>query len=76
MGVTYNHFVTVSDRAHFDVEVDKQSMMSTPGLSSHLVNGYEGFSGAHDNLIWSIQTGSIIYTLNNKLIVENTKSRE
>jgi WD40 repeat protein len=34
------------------------------------VNGYDGFSGVHENLIWNPYTGCIIYTLNNKVIIE------
>jgi hypothetical protein len=39
------------------------------------VNGYDGFSGAHNNLMWSVGTGRIFYSLNNKLIEENTQNR-
>jgi hypothetical protein len=39
------------------------------------VNGYDGFSGAHGNVIWQPYYGRIIYTLNNKLIVEEAKTR-
>jgi hypothetical protein len=45
-------------------------------LESKLINGYDGFGGVHDNLVWNVQAGITIYTLMNKLIVENTKSRE
>jgi hypothetical protein len=40
-----------------------------------IVNGYDGFGGVHDNLLWSISDDQIVYTLNNKVIFENTKSR-
>ena len=35
-----------------------------------IINGYDGFSGVHDNLLWDHATGEIIYTLHNKIIVE------
>lgn len=39
------------------------------------VNGYDGFSGVHDNLLWHQPTGMITYTLHNKIIIESTKTR-
>jgi hypothetical protein len=45
-------------------------------MEPNIVNGYDGFSGVHDNLIWNPMAGNIIYTLNNKVIIEQTKSRE
>jgi len=44
-------------------------------IEIYLVNGYDGFSGAHGNVIWQPYYGRIIYTLNNKLIVEDAKTR-
>ena len=41
-----------------------------------LVNGYDGFSGTHDNLLWTPSTGMITYTLHNKVIIENTRTRQ
>jgi hypothetical protein len=41
-----------------------------------LVNGYDGMSGAHDNIVWVRKESTYIYTLNNKLIIENTKTRQ
>ena len=45
-------------------------------IDQKLVNGYDGFGGVHDNLLWNVTGGFTYFTLNNKLIVENTKSRE
>ena len=39
------------------------------------MNGYDGFGGVHDNLIWHVTGGLTYFTLNNKLIIEDTKSR-
>lgn len=39
------------------------------------INGYDGFSGAHDNLLWTPSTGMITYTLHNKIIIESTRTR-
>jgi len=41
-----------------------------------MVNGYDGYGGVHDNLIWDAPNGFQYYTLNNKVIIENTKTRE
>ena len=30
----------------------------------------------HDNLVWNVTGGLTFFTLNNKFIIENTKSRE
>lgn len=40
-----------------------------------IVNGYDGFSGVHDNLLWDQSRGEIIYTLHNKLIIESVNTR-
>jgi hypothetical protein len=45
-------------------------------MEQKLISGYDGFGGAHDNLIWNVTGGLTFYTLNNKFIVENTKTRE
>ena len=55
-----------------DQQFDSESPLGVP---PSLVNGYDGFSGTHDNLFWD-GANKLIYTLNNKLIVENIKSRE
>jgi len=39
------------------------------------MNGYDGFGGVHDNLIWNVTGGLTYFTLNNKVIIEDTKSR-
>lgn len=40
-----------------------------------MLNGYDGFGGVHDNLAWNSEEGWIVYSLNNKVIFETTKSR-
>ena len=45
-------------------------------IDSTLVNGYDGFGGVHNNLVWNSTEKWAVYTLNNKLIFENTKTRE
>ena len=40
------------------------------------MNGYDGFGGVHDNMVWDSSAGWMAYTLHNKLIFENTKTRE
>jgi len=44
-------------------------------LEPLILGGYDGFSGTHDNIKWLLNEGVIIYTMNNKVIVENTKTR-
>lgn len=45
-------------------------------LVEKLISGYDGFGGVHDNLLWNVAAGFTYFTLNNKLIIENTKTRE
>lgn len=45
-------------------------------LEQKLVSGYDGFGGVHDNLAWNVTGGFTYFTLNNKVIIENTKTRE
>lgn len=42
----------------------------------NLINGYDGFGGVHDNLFWNVKDGLTFFTLNNKLIIEETKTRK
>ena len=41
-----------------------------------VVTGYDGFGGVHDNIVWNQAEGWMVYTLHNKVIFENVKSRE
>ena len=45
-------------------------------LAPHIVGGYDGFSGAHENLKWVAKEDLIIYSMNNKIILEKTKTKE
>jgi len=45
-------------------------------LEQKLISGYDGFGGVHDNILWNVSLGVTYFTLNNKLIIENTKTRE
>ena len=45
-------------------------------LPIKMINGYDGYGGVHDNMTWNAFQGFTYFTLNNKLIVENTKTRE
>lgn len=40
-----------------------------------LINGYDGFGGVHSNLLWNWQQNIVTYTLNNKVIVEDMRTR-
>ena len=41
-----------------------------------VVSGYDGFGGVHDNIVWHQADGWMVYTLHNKVIFENVKTRE
>ena len=45
-------------------------------LEQKLISGYDGFGGVHDNILWNVTAGFTYFTLNNKLIMENTKTRK
>jgi hypothetical protein len=71
----------MAEQYDFTVQTDQRQSNylgdeETLTIAPHIVNGYDGFSGAHDNLIWNPLTGCMIYTLHNKVIVEQTKTRE
>ena len=78
--LTYNHYAGCSQR--MEVEVEGQQLMNYGGaesknmlLEQKLVNGYDGYGGVHDNLVWNAKGGYTYFTLNNKLIIERTKSQ-
>ena len=67
-----------------DIEVDSSAFISNLSivdtrhqlLEHKLINGYDGFGGVHDNLFWNVRDGLTYFTLNNKFIIEKTKTRE
>jgi hypothetical protein len=84
-GVTYNHFISMQDErtikfgpteALRSKGFGQQELDLMKPLIPNIVNGYDGFGGAHDNLLWMPTQGKIFYTLNNKLIEEDTKVRK
>ena len=84
--LTYNHYADCSKRVEIRVNQDagKDSRFSRQMhkdddrdiLEQKLINGYDGFGGVHDNLIWNSSAGYTYFTLNNKFIIENTKTRD
>lgn len=81
-----NHFVSLKDVYQYKGELEPvpeadDDVTSDEGpqkptfLEPTLMNGYDGLGGAHDNIIWLKHSGQYVYTLNNKLIFEDTKSR-
>ena len=78
--LSFNHFVSVKDIINVDCQLEKGAMFSVEGQGKTIepttVNGYDGFSGVHDNLLWHQPSGMITYTLHNKIILESTKSRQ
>lgn len=77
--LTYNHFVTCQDKKEFEVDLELKTMLvdqtSEKVVEPCIVNGFDGFSGTHSNLIWNWQQNSVVYTLNNKVIIEDMKTR-
>lgn len=41
-----------------------------------VLNGFDGFGGVHDNVVWSQADGWMAYTLHNKVVFESVKTRE
>ena len=83
--LAYNHYTDCSQKADKQQlqDVDSQHFMNFAAgesksmtLDQKLISGYDGFGGVHDNLLWNVTAGFTYYTLNNKLIIENTKTRE
>lgn len=79
-GLSFNQFVSVKEMTNIDVVVERGPAFAAEGQGKVIdpvtVNGYDGFSGVHDNLLWSPATGMITYTLYNKIIIESTKTRQ
>ena len=77
--LAFNQFVSVKELVNIDVTVEKAALFQLENqgktIEPVLVNGYDGFGGVHDNLLWSPSTGMITYTLHNKVIVESTRTR-
>ena len=71
--------MSVKDLIDVDVQLDKGAMFAVEGqgktIEAVTVNGYDGFGGVHDNLLWSSRDGMMTYTLHNKIIIESTKTR-
>ena len=80
--MTYNHYAGCGQRIELEVENKNNLNFGKGGgdskdmlLEQKLVNGYDGYGGVHDNLIWNAKGGYTYFTLNNKLILEKTKSQ-
>jgi hypothetical protein len=59
--LSFNQFVSVKDLVKIDVTVEKATFFTTEGqgktIEPVIVNGYDGFSGVHDNLLWTASSG-------------------
>lgn len=55
--LTFNHFISMQEKKFFDVEIEKKSLVFDPTegktIEPVIVNGYDGFGGVHDNLLWN-----------------------
>ena len=78
--LAFNQFVSVKDLVNVDITVEKGAVFQVDGqgktIEPMLINGYDGFSGIHDNLLWTSSTGMMTYTLHNKVIIESTRTRQ
>lgn len=70
----------MADILQISVRLDKTVSIlggsSEKVANAEIVNGYDGFGGVHDNLLWNPKSGMMIYTMNNKVIMEQTKTRQ
>lgn len=85
--LTCNHFISMKERFNPQVLLNEKKKIMRELLipreeeeevvliNSEIINGYDGFSGVHDNLVWNPANGNMIYTLHNKVIIEMTKTR-
>ena len=78
--LTYNHYSGCIKKKEMEGEPGQNFMKfgNDRGqiLEQKLINGYDGYGGVHDNLVWNVQGGFSYFTLKNKMIIENTKTRE
>mmetsp|Transcript_22941 Transcript_22941/g.22258 ORF Transcript_22941/g.22258 Transcript_22941/m.22258 type:complete len:136 (-) Transcript_22941:1848-2255(-) len=77
----YNHFSGSSKQ--FSLQIESQEKFYFDGeeqpkkvLEAEICTGYDGFGGVHDNLVWNVEEAWMAYTLHNKVILENTKTRQ
>lgn len=79
-GLSFNQYISVKDFYNVDCVVEKAAAFTADGQGTVIepvtVNGYDGFGGVHDNLLWSPSSGMITYTLHNKIIIESTRTRQ
>ena len=60
--LTANHFLSMKDQCDISVQLNDRKTNylgeeDTKLIEPEIVNGYDGFSGVHDNLIWNPLTG-------------------
>lgn len=79
----FNHFISMNEIRQYECKPEEPPRLGLGQVEQEgkiidpsLVNGYDGFGGVHNNLIWNAPYGNIVYTLNNKVIKEQTKSRD
>jgi len=79
-GLPCNQFISVKEKIDIKVNLEQKISIAIGGegtvLEPEVVNGYDGFGGVHDNLVWTETSGFFTYTLNNKLIHESLKQRD
>jgi len=70
--LNFNHFVSVKEKLGIEVKLDKKEALvaatQEKTAQAEIVNGYDGFGGVHDNLLWNPKTGIVTYTMHNKVI--------
>lgn len=79
-GLTYNHYA--NSGPSYDIElqpqliIEEQKSNTCQDMVPSIVNGYDGFGGVHNNLVWDQSEGWMAYSLHNKVIFELVKTRE
>ena len=78
--LTYNHYCDCIKKKDMDGDTQSSFMNFSNDrgqiLDQKLIHGYDGYGGVHDNLVWNVTGGFTYFTLKNKMIIENTKTRE
>ena len=77
--LAFNQFVSVKDQLNVDITLENASRVVAEGQGKVIepvcANGFDGFGGAHDNLIYNPADGMMTYTLHNKIIQESSRTR-
>lgn len=80
--LTYNHYSglfkqqEIEQEPMFLIEEQSKDESGSKTILPKVINGYDGFAGVHSNIVWNSTDGWTAYTLFNKVVFENIKTRE